>query len=162
MTDKGFAWDYLKMMIRSDTMFYSGSINKIRKANINNLENKLRKLEMILPDSLNENTNLEIETIKLELEQINKEKTRASIFRSKCNWSEHGEQNSKFFLNLEKYNYTNKTISKLEIVHIDKDNEVIETENEINEHIKDYYEKLYSKIECNSQLLEDISVDLPK
>jgi hypothetical protein len=157
MTNKGFAWDYLKMMIRSDTMFYSGSKNKIIKENRTKLENKLRNLEEILPQSDNDNTLMEIETIKLELEQINKEKTKASIFRSKCDWSEHGEQNSKFFLNLEKYNYSNKTISILEI-----DKKEINTENEINENIKKYYEKLYSKNECNSQLLDDISVDLPK
>jgi hypothetical protein len=157
MQDKGFAWDYIKMMIRSDTMFYSGAINKEKRKYMLNLEARLRILENNQLKDDNENIPIEMETIKLELELINNEKTKASIFRSKCDWSEHGEKNSKFFLNLEKHNYSNKTISKLEV-----NNKEIIDEKEINENIKDYYQQLYSKTDCNMQLLDDISIDLPK
>ncbi len=37
------------------------------------------------------------------------------IFRSKIKWTEDGEQNSKYFLLLEKKNFSNKLISTLEI-----------------------------------------------
>jgi exonuclease III len=154
--DKGLAWDYMKMMIRSDTMFYSGAKNKEKKSHITKLENRLRLLEFKLTTIDDENIQLEIDTINTELEQINNEKTRASIFRSKCDWSEFGEKNSKFFLNLEKHNYLNKTISKLEV----NNNEIV-NEKEINENIKEYYQQLYSKIECNTQLLDDVIIDLP-
>jgi hypothetical protein len=157
LKDKGFAWDYLKMMIRSDTMFYSGAKNKQKKLNVQRLEGRLRTLEYNLDKNNDENTFIEIESIKLELEQNNKEKTRASIFRSKCDWTEFGETNSKFFLNLEKHNYQNKIFSKLEVNKTE-----VSDEKEIANSIKEYYENLYKKTECNIQLLDDVIIDLPK
>ena len=39
---------------------------------------------------------------KTQLEQIYKIKANGIKIRSKCEWYEHGENSSKFFLNLEK------------------------------------------------------------
>ena len=39
---------------------------------------------------------------KTQLKQIYKIKANGIKFRSKCEWYEHGEKSSKFFLNLEK------------------------------------------------------------
>ncbi len=50
-----------------------------------------------------------------ELEQIENEEISGQIFKSNIKWTEEGEWNSKFFLSLEKRNYTNKLISALEI-----------------------------------------------
>jgi hypothetical protein len=49
---------------------------------------------------------LEIYNIcKIEIEEYNNEKARGAFIRSKADWAEFGEKNSKFFLNLEKRNY---------------------------------------------------------
>ena len=62
------------------------------------LENKLNFLE----NSPNFGNNPEyIETYE-KLDKIYQEKTNGIRNRSKCNWFEHGEKSSKFFLNLEK------------------------------------------------------------
>ena len=37
------------------------------------------------------------------------------MIRSKCNWVEHGEKCSRYFLNLDKYNYEKKTITMLNV-----------------------------------------------
>ncbi len=37
------------------------------------------------------------------------------IFKSKVKWTEEGEKNSKFFLSLEKRNFTNKLIKALDV-----------------------------------------------
>ena len=37
------------------------------------------------------------------------------IFRSKCQWTEENEKNTAYFIRLEKCNYVNKLISKIEI-----------------------------------------------
>jgi hypothetical protein len=42
------------------------------------------------------------------------EKVRGAILRSKVRWSEAGERNTKYFLNLEKRNAINKAILRLE------------------------------------------------
>ena len=51
--------------------------------------------------------------IKEQIEEYNKEKAIGAQIRSKADWTEHGERNSKFFLNLEKRNYQTKCITKL-------------------------------------------------
>jgi hypothetical protein len=113
--DKGFLWDFIKMRIRSETMLYSGEKNKKSRAERVRIEKEIEEL----------NTKYNVETTvenfdrlmvaKRELEDLNKEKLAGSIFRAKCQWAEEGEKNSKFFLNLEKYNFENKHISILEV-----------------------------------------------
>ena len=52
---------------------------------------------------------------KHELENIEKQEANKYIFRSKSKYYEEGEKNTKYFMSLEKRNYTNKTIKQLEI-----------------------------------------------
>ena len=61
------------------------------KQKISNLESELKKLEI----------SLEI-IIKNELDAIYDRIAEGIRIRSKCNWYEHGEKLTKFFLNLEK------------------------------------------------------------
>jgi exonuclease III len=157
MENKGFGWDYVKMRIRSDTMMFSGTKNKLQKIEIDRLEIRLKILDQLYINNPTENYELEMNTIKTELEEINNEKLISSIFRSKCNWAEEGEKSSNFFLNLEKHNYENKNITKLTV-----DNNEVNEEKLINKAIKDFYENLYSDNECNLQLLDDIIIDLPQ
>ncbi len=62
----------------------------------------MEKLLNELDSDINTNTCDIYNTTKKELEQIEKEEANSIIFRSKMNWYEHGEKNTKFFLNLEK------------------------------------------------------------
>ena len=48
------------------------------------------------------NNHEEYNDCKPQLEQIYKIKANGIKIRSKCEWYEHGEKSSKFFLNLEK------------------------------------------------------------
>ena len=155
--DKGFVWDYIKMRIRSETILYSSTKKKIRQAYEKSLEQSLNILENDYCTNPSENSLEVITSIKRELESINNEKMKGSILRSKCVWAEHGEKNSKYFLGLEKHNYVNKLISK-----IDVDGKIITNSNEINGEIKTFYEKLYGPNHINDQLLDDVLVDIPK
>ena len=60
-------------------------------------------------------TKLEIEKLKREIETLYDEKVERLIVRSRARWHEHGEKNSKYFLNLEKRNNIKKHIRKLYI-----------------------------------------------
>ena len=71
---------------------------------------------------------------KQELEQINNWKLQGSIARSKVQWAEHGDKNSKFFLSLEKHNYENKLITKLDV-----NGKVIQGQKDIQSEIKSFY-----------------------
>jgi hypothetical protein len=69
-----------------------------------------------------------------ELEFINNEKLQGSIFISKCDWTEFGEKNNKYFLNLEKYNSSNKSISKIIV-----GSKEVTDKNFVNVEIKKYF-----------------------
>ena len=50
---------------------------------------------------------------KLELENIYDKKAEGAKLRSKCEWYQHGEKPTKFFLNLEKQKAINTTVRHL-------------------------------------------------
>ena len=54
-----------------------------------------------------------MEKLKDELERFYENKVNGLIIRSRARWHEHGEKNSKYFLNLEKRNSIRKHIRKL-------------------------------------------------
>jgi hypothetical protein len=108
-------------------------------------------------DDPTDNTLQELESVKRELDEINKESLASTIFRSKCEWAEHGEKSSKYFLNLEKHNYVNKQITSLQV-----GNMTITNEKEIMVEIKNYYENLYSSNTTDHKKLEEILQDAPK
>ncbi len=88
---------------------------------------------------------------KKELEHIKNEDIKAHIFRSKIKWSEEGERNTSFFLNLEKRIFTNKLISALEI-----NGTIIKDLNKISQNQSVFYETLYSeKINQNNPCYDD-------
>ena len=61
------------------------------------------------------------------------------MLRSKCRWVEEGEQNSSYFLRLEKHNFCNKHITQLNV-----NDSIITEQSEILKAEKQFYEKLYS------------------
>lgn len=155
--DKGFVWDYIKMRIRSDTILYSSTKKRLNHQYEKALEHTLNALEIDYSNNPSDNVLEEMSSVRRELESINNEKLNGAILRSKVVWAEHGEKNSKYFLNLEKHNYTNKLISKLEI-----EGETVTDPKEINKHIKTFYENLYGPNEVNDELLENVLLDIPK
>ena len=70
-----------------------------KKIERTHLENKLKTLEF-RPNFVN---NPEYTETDEKLDKIYQEKANGVRIRSKCNWYEHGEKSSKFFLNLEKF-----------------------------------------------------------
>ena len=67
-------------------------------------------------------------------------KQRGAIIRSRVQWYNDGEKNTKYFLNLEKRHLKQKTIKCLHL----SDNEVVNTDEEILKEAKSFYQKLYS------------------
>ena len=93
--------------------------------------------ENIDPNASNYNEYLQC---KGEWENIQKIKMDGIIMRLKAKWIEEGEQNTNYFLSLEKRNYNTSYIRKL----IDKDeNEITSQEGIIDQQYK-FYNKLYT------------------
>jgi exonuclease III len=154
--DKGFLWDYIKMRIRSETMTYAGRINKEKRDLLAQLELDIENSNITYEiDPSNDNYEVLL-GYKKDLEDLNKEKMAGIIFRSKCDWAEYGEKNSKYFLNLEKYNFENKHITSL-----NANGKITSDEREVLESIRSYYAKLYSCTKINHDKLETILTDIP-
>ena len=139
LEDKNLKWEIIKSEIRSYTVPYCVRKKKEKNQMKQMLENKL---EQLLPelDSGKSNIREEFYTIKSELENIEKNDSMGVILRSKCQYSEEGEKNTKFFLGLEKRNYINKTITQLQV-----GSSLITDKNEILKAEHDFYNKLYSE-----------------
>lgn len=82
----------------------------------------------------------EIENIKSQLEEIDNERLRGLIIRSRIQWVEEGEKSSKYFFDLEKQNYIRKSIRKITT----NSGENLTDPQKILEYQKQFYEDLLS------------------
>ena len=110
-----------------------------------------------LLESNNDETLDKLNQEKQKLNKINEEKIKGLLLRSKAEWIEGAEKNTKYFANLEKKRAEHKTITQLNI------NENIETDkHKILSYVKSYYESLYKRDEnieesMNSRFLTKIT-----
>lgn len=138
--NKGLKWDLIKMEIRKFTIDYSKTQASLKRDYAKEIQTELVKLDTQLCESPSEEAIVKYEKLKSDFNAIELEKTNGSILRSKANWTEYGERNTKFFHNLEKRNHNVKNISKL----ITADNTELTNEKEILQYEKDFYQHLYS------------------
>ena len=90
----------------------------------------------------------ELETKKRELEAIIEYRTKGAILRSKSQWYNEGEKNTKYFLNLEKRHCKQGTITQLKV----NDNDLICTDKEVLKECESFYQNLQSsKVATNNQ-----------
>ena len=90
--------ELLKYEVRKFTIKYTKHIAKEKQQLKTNLENQLKKLE----GKLDEDNLSKYDSVKNELDKIYSHIAEGARIRSKCNWHEHGEKSTKFFLSLEK------------------------------------------------------------
>ena len=89
----------------------------------------------------NENTKQTLRSVNTELSVMLEGETKEAAFRSNAKWVAEGEKNTKYFLNLEKQNCCNKTMTKT----IDDAGVITNDAQRILEIQNRFYEKLYSK-----------------
>ena len=144
-------WDVMKMRIRANSIKYAKQQKAKQKQTEKTLETETLKLELKLEDNISNDEKCEIRT-KLEikkqnLEQVISYKTQGSIIRSRTRWYNEGEKNTKYFFGLEKRHYNSKTIRNLKI----DNNTVLNTDQEILNEARRFYQTLYTSNNCSSQ-----------
>ena len=140
VTDLGLKWDVIEMKIRGFTVQYSKRRARSEKDQEKQLPKKLNDLQEKLCSSRNDpNVLNEHYSLKAKLEKISNRKIKGTILRSKARWYEHEENNSKYFLNLEKRNFLRKKISKLKLSNGEETDDV----QTILEEEKTFYKNLY-------------------
>jgi len=96
-----------------------------------------------------------IELWQLELNQIIRKEGDRVIFKAKVDWVEHGEQCTSYFLRASKANRGNSNIEKLMI-----EGEKVENKERVNDYIKGYVKKVYTKEEVVAS--QEWLTDLPR
>ena len=143
--DEILLWDVIKMQIRATSIQYA------KKSRFKQNEYFLEKEVLALEIKLEENNpsephkeiwHTELRIKKQQLEEIIGYKTQGAIIRSKVEWYNEGERNTKYFHSLEKRHYSSKTIRNL----VTDDGTRISTDVEILQRAKKFYESLYTSI----------------
>ena len=93
-----------------------------------------------MPHSLIESSQAQIDSIRKEINDLMIIKSRGAVIRSRARWECNADRPSKYFLNLEKKNFIQKTIYRLKT---DK-GQIITDPKLILKEQEDFYTKLYS------------------
>ena len=141
ISDKQLRWEYLKTEIRGFTLQYSSKKNKAKREFKLKLEKDLYNIECEIQSGMSKYNVDKYVFIKEELERIEEMETNGAILRSKVRWAEAGEKNTKYFLNLEKKNATDKHICQLQTA----EGKIITDPKEILIEQTSFYERLYSE-----------------
>ncbi len=138
--DSRVKWELLKYEIRRFTQSYCKKIAKQRREHIFDLENILKEAELALNLDPSETAKSNWEDAKRNLDECYDHITQGVITRSRADWVEYGEKNSKYFLNLEKANKVRSTIYNV----CDDNGNVMTDGQSVQSEIYNYYSKLYS------------------
>ena len=79
------------------------------------IEQKIKDLEESLKDNDDNQKWDQLYAYKEKMNELVKIKTQGAIIRSRQQWCEEGEKNSRYFFNLEKRNSNLKWINRLEL-----------------------------------------------
>ena len=135
-------WETIKSNIRKETQKYARKRGSERKIIMSQLIDNIIELEERIELLNAEEMNI-LHNSKLELEELQLEKTKAIMFRSKARWNIEGEKCSKYFMNLEKAKYNAKTCNRLII-----DEKEVTDSVQILEAQRSFYQDLYTSDKC--------------
>ena len=138
-TDDILFWEILKMEIRGMTIKYSSELKKQRERKYKFLEMSIQILEKGLYLAKDEIKKL-YDSYNNQLQELRQGIVKGAIMRSKVQWFEEGERVSKYFCALEKRNFINKTITKLNLGN----NIFTEEPSKILDAQKIFYKDLYT------------------
>lgn len=144
------------MKIRDRTIGYATKKKKQNKETEQLLEKTIHLLEQKL--NLDEREKEELQKAKTELIVLREKKMQGVLLRSRARWIVDGEKVTKYFCALEKRNYVNKQILKLE----KQDGLIITDSKDIVVEVNSFYENLYRNrvVECCK--IEDLINNIPR
>ena len=152
-------WEMVKMKVREESIKFGASKKsklakeqeEIEPQSIATLEQDLS--DEHLDDSRKQKLWTELETKKQQLESVIEYKTKGAILRSKTQWYNEGEKNTKYFLNLEKRHCKQGTMAQLKI----NEKNFVVTDKEILNECESFYQNLYNSRINNEKVLKIFS-----
>ena len=138
------SWDYLKQEIAALTKEYAKNRTRDRKVLLQNLYQLNYELQHSRIRSPTLKQIEETQTAVLaKIDCLETEQTEGAMFRSRAKWEYHKDRMSKFFFNLEKRNYIDKTMT---CIILDNGNICREQQTILKEQEK-FYRSLYTRDE---------------
>ena len=138
--DDQIFFEILLMELRACTIVYGDIKKKEMDKTEKQLEDKIKQLELNLHLDVNKDSTIErIRSLKEELETIRSEKLKRKEENNTLQELQYGEKPSKYFFNLMKKRNAEKRIIKL----LDRNNRMLNTEEEIRKEVGTFYEELY-------------------
>ena len=137
-------WDLIKYRIRQTTIKYSKVIAKNRKAQLLRAEKNLKLCEKNFNSDPSEENITKLDEARSEYETYD-HIIQGKIIRSRANWYEQGEKNSKYFLNLETSKTRRTSVRRL----INADEKLVLNSKSIMKELEDFYTSLYQKQRIN-------------
>ena len=121
-------------------MKYSKGKARERRTRLAEAEKNVKRYELICDNDPSQNNVNNLEVAKQEYELLHDYIVRGCIVRSRINWYENGEKNSKYFLNLEKTRCGKTAVRRL----YDSTEKITVNPRSIINELRDYYQTLYS------------------
>ena len=154
-------YEMIKLRIRGKTIPYCAHKKKLLLVEENNLEKKIEHTENELMGRSNTPNQIiylksKLDQCKEELKILRQPKLYAIMMRAKAKIYEESEKPTSYFCNLEKRNYINKLISR-----INTGNKMLTDQKSILNELKKFYKNLYDS-KHNPSDLEHISTFLKK
>ena len=150
--DPRVLWDFIKYKIRQETISYSKRKARERRANLHDLEKRLKSCQSLCDSHPSDENLNELDFLQTEYDRHYEYITKGTLIRSWANWYEYGEKSNKYFLNLEN-SRKKKCVRKL---HTDYDSCTSDPRKIMNE-FKIFYEDLYNGGACKT---DHLSTDL--
>ena len=154
-------WDTIKLQCRGNSIEYCSRKKKEKRNKIKEMEKQIWELQNKIEENSTPELEAELEQIKSMLDEEVEKIAKGNILRCQAKWCEEGERSSSYFLNLEKRNYNNKTITKLKKAN----GQICEEKEKIQELQMEYYSKLYTSNNVGEALANDqifFNLEIPK
>ena len=139
LSDKGLFWEMIKIEIRASTIIFAKNKAKQKRNEEKDLLMRFNQLQEKIRSKFSEATKVEMDRVKKELTKIASRKTRGAMTRSKAQWYEFGQKNSKYFYNLAKINHKKKHIASLR----KEDGSIIHGPKQILEEEERFFKEIY-------------------
>ena len=138
-------WEMVKLKVREKSISLAAYQKSATTKRENELENTITILQKQLDmanynEPQNQSIIQRINLLKRDLEKIIEHRTKGVVLRSKSQWYNEGERNTKYFLNLEKRHFKQGTISQLKI----KETDFVTSDKAILSECESFYKDLYT------------------
>lgn len=133
----GKYWELLKFELRKLLMETGANNRKDKKKEENSLIADLILLSM-LPDYMSEIQRAQLQALQTKLDKLYISKANGAFIRSRAKWIEEGEQNSSYFIKLEKQRQSRNGLTRLS-----QNGTVVDNPKVISDICENYYKTIY-------------------